>query len=116
MGALDETRLAFPTSINLADLAEEFRTVPGDEVMDFILRLDEIAADYDFTVRLRNKLNEVIAENDAAAEGYFGNPTEQFLRWLIRMDDPSDEQGVKDLRELRLSQIFDRAHALLGGE
>jgi hypothetical protein len=40
--------------------------------------------------------------------------TEDFLRWLVRMDDPTDEQGVRDRQVVRLSAIIDRARALLG--
>jgi leucyl aminopeptidase (aminopeptidase T) len=103
-------------SIDLADLTEQVVDRIGRAgAMDFILALDAAAADYDFTVTLRDKLNEELAKEDAAAEKVHGNPTEQFLRWLVRMDDPADEQGVKDRQTVRLSTIIDRARDLLGG-
>lgn len=43
------------------------------------------------------------------------DPTGQFLRWLVAMDDPLDEQGCKDRQTIRLSTIIDRARTLLGG-
>jgi hypothetical protein len=109
-----DTRLKFPTEISLEDLAEWFRDVPGDVVMDFIIRLDELAADYDFTVALRDRLNAEIAKEDGAFEALAGNPTDKFLRWLVAMDDPNDEDGVRARQTVRLSQIIDRARDLLG--
>lgn len=41
--------------------------------------------------------------------------TEDFLRWLVAMEDPDDEQGVRDRQVVTLSQIIDRARNLLGG-
>ena len=42
-----------------------------DEICNFILELDRKVADYDFTVSLRDKLNEVIAEEDRAASAKY---------------------------------------------
>jgi hypothetical protein len=101
-------------SIDLADLTEQVVDRIGRAgALDFILALDESAADYDFTRTLRDKLNEALAKEDAAAG--LGDKTEQFLRWLVAMDDPTDEQGVKDRQVVRLSTIIDRARDLLGG-
>lgn len=38
-----------------------------ETIRNFILALDAAVADYDFTVDLRDKLNEAIAEEDRAA-------------------------------------------------
>lgn len=102
--------------LSLSDLAEQVVDHTGRAgALEFILALDESAADYDFTRTLRDKLNEALAKEDAAAEKVHGNPTEQFLRWLVAMDDPDSEQGMKDRQVVRLSTIIDRARDLLGG-
>lgn len=38
-----------------------------------------------------------------------------FLAWLVRLDDPADEQGVEDRRTVNLGQIIGKAKALLDG-
>ena len=102
--------------LDLGDLAEQVVDHTGRAgALDFILALDEAAADYDFTVTLRDKLNEALAKVDAAAEKAYGNPTERFLRWLVSLDDPADEQGMKDRQVVTLSQIIGKARDLLGG-
>lgn len=87
----------------------------GEDVVEFILALDAEVADYEWTVYLRDRLNEVIASEDKAAEKAYGNPTEEFLKWLVRMDDPADEQGCKDRQVVTLTAIISRARNLLGG-
>lgn len=101
----------FEVPVDLEALAFQFQTMDHEKAHDFVLKVDEAMSDYEWTLGLRDKLNEVIRKCDEAAGG---SPVEDFLRWLVRMDDPQDEQGCKDRQVVRLSQIIDKARALLG--
>lgn len=103
--------VTFEVPVNLDDLAFQFHTMDHEKVTEFVIKVDEAVGDYEWTVDLRNKLNEIIRKCDEAAGA---TPVEDFLRWLVRMDDPQDEQGCKDRQVVRLSQIIDKARALLG--
>lgn len=64
---------------------------------------------------LREDYNKVARELNSLTEGEDGDSVKEFLLWLVRMDDPADEQGIKDRQTVRLSAIIDRARNLLGG-
>jgi hypothetical protein len=103
------------TPVDLGAIAGQILDEAGRAAtMDLILALDEEAADLDFTVTLRDKLNEAIAHEDPNYDG-LNSPTAQFLHWLVAMDDPEDEQGTLDRQVVTLSQIIGKARDLLGG-
>ena len=104
-------QVVFEVPVNLDDLAFQFQTMDHEKVTEFVLKVDEAVGDYEWTLTLRDKLNEVIRKCDEVAGAV---PVEEFLRWLVRMDDPQDEQGCKDRQVVTLSQIIGRARALLG--
>lgn len=104
-------QITFEVPVDLDTLAFQFQTMDHEQTTDFILKVDEAVGDYEWTVELRDKLNEVIRKCDEAAGAA---PVEDFLRWLVRMDDPLDEQGGKDRQVVTLSQIIGKARALLG--
>jgi hypothetical protein len=104
-------QVTFEVPVDLDTLAFQFQTMDHEVSTRFVLNVDEAVGDFQWTVELRDKLNEVIRKCDEAAGG---NPTEDFLRWLVRMDDPNDEQGCEDRRTVTLSAIMQRARQCLG--
>lgn len=100
-----------PLRVSMSDLAGQVSSADRDDVLTFLVAVDAHVGDYHFTLALRDKLNEALADED----GTEPNTVATFLRWLVRMDDPADEQGIKDRQTIRLSTIIDRARDLLGG-
>jgi hypothetical protein len=100
-----------PVEISLDDLAEQMTALPRKDVMAFLVRVDEVMADCEFTEELRDTLTAALA-----AEG-IPQPVDAtpFLQWLVRLDDPTDEQGVADRKAVNLNQIIGKARALLDG-
>lgn len=102
--------IRIPLEVSLDDLAEQFLSLDRKQVMAFLLKVDEHMSDCDFTEELHAKLADALA-----AEGASTQPTmKEFLRWLVRMDDPQDEQGCKDRQVVTLTQIISKARNLLG--
>ena len=61
------TSFRVDTEIDLDDLAEEVVSQSThDEIMAFIMEIDERVADYDFSVKLRDRLIELIEHEDGA--------------------------------------------------
>lgn len=107
----EPTQVTFEVPVDLDVLAFQFQTMDHEATTRFILKVDHAVADYEWTLELRDKLNEVIRKCDEAAGR---NPVEEFLRWLVRMDDLNDEQGCKDRQTVTLTTIIDRARQCLG--
>lgn len=102
-----------PVEIALDDLLEQFPSMHRTLVQDFIMRVDETMADCDFTERLRDRLDKALeAEGGPSLTSKYTD----FLQWLVRMDDPLDNQGIEDRRVVTLTQIIAKARALLDGE
>lgn len=101
----------YTVEIALDTLVDPVAAQPRDQVMDFLLAVDSGLGDYHFTEALRDKLSEALAEESDEEAG----STRQFLRWLVAMDDPQDEQGCKDRQAVTLTAIISRARNLLGG-
>lgn len=102
-----------PLEVSLDDLAEQFASMNRALVQDFLLRVDEVMADCDFTERLRDRLTAALEDEGVPApQARFVD----FCQWLVRMDDPQDKQGVEDRRAVTLDAILRRARGLLDGE
>lgn len=63
-------QLTVTTSTNVEELAEAVKDAihDHDQILTFVLRLDELVADYDFTVSLRDALSAAITKEDEAGE------------------------------------------------
>ena len=60
--------MSFTVETNYDEMAEAIKDAihDHDDLVQFVLRLDELIADYDFTLALRDALSVALAEEDAA--------------------------------------------------
>lgn len=63
--------------------------------------------------QLRNERDSAYRERDEAMRK-LDQVREDFLRWLVRMDEPNKTQGSADRQTVTLNQIIEKARHLLG--
>lgn len=102
--------IRLPLEISLEDFAEQLRSMDRELVFKFLVYVDEMMADCDFTERLRDTLTVALEQEGVGSPAA---PYIDFCQWLVRMDDPHDRQGVKDRQKVTLSEILARARGLL---
>lgn len=67
------TSMSTSVDLELGDIAYSVATQnTQEEVMDFIMAIDVLVADYDFTVRLIEKLQDALKKEDECANGTDG--------------------------------------------
>lgn len=67
------TSMSTSVDLELGDIAYSVATQnTREEVMDFIMAVDVLVADYDFTVRLIEKLQDALKKEDECANGTDG--------------------------------------------
>jgi hypothetical protein len=104
------SNVRLPLEISLDDLAEQLRSMDHEMVFAFLVRVDEMMADCDFTERMRDTLTVALEQEGVGSPAA---PFINFCQWLVRMDDPHDLQGVKDRQVVTLDKILSRARGLL---
>ena len=104
--------IRLPLEISLDDFAEQLRSMDCELVFKFLVYVDEMMADCDFTERLRDTLTVALEQEGVGSPAA---PFIDFCQWLVRMDDPHDTQGVKDRQTVTLEAILRRARGLLDG-
>ncbi len=57
---MKKPRVSIAADVRLDDLACQLSHCDRDQVLEMILAIDDQIADFDFTVELRDKLNEAI--------------------------------------------------------
>lgn len=106
------SNVRIPLEISLDDLAEQLRSMNHETVFKFLVHVDEMMADCDFTERLRDTLTVALEQEGVGSPAA---PFIDFCQWLVRMDDPHDRQGVKARQTVTLEAIIRRARGLLEG-
>lgn len=101
-----DAAVALSAEHSMRDLADKlaFHAPTTEDLIQFVLRVDEQVADEQWTRDLIGKLLLALEGEGALFAGVF-----DFLRWLMRMDDPLDEMGCRDRQVVTLNRIIERA-------